>query len=102
MSVNDHHRLDQRSLALHQAIAGALRRDPSLVQKAKGNLDRWEKTAPGPWIAEWRAVLDGPFDALLALLVASDENAVRMRQSSPFAGVLTEAERRAIYKSHAV
>lgn len=101
MNTNDYRRLDQRSLALHQAVADALRRDPSLVQKAQRNLARWEKTVPGPWIAEWRAVLDGPFDALLALLVAPDENAVRMQKSSPFAGVLTEAERRAIYKSHA-
>jgi len=101
MRTNDHQRLDRRSLALHRAVAAALCLDPGLVQKARDNLARWEQTTPGPWIAEWREVLDGPLDALLALLVSPDENATRMRQSSPFTGVLSATERKMIYESHA-
>lgn len=79
MQTSDHQHLDQRSLALHRAVAAVLRRDPGLVQKARDNLARWEQTTPGPWITEWCEVLDGPLDALLALLESPDENAVRIR-----------------------
>lgn len=99
--MSDHIRLDERSLALHRAVGVALRLNPSLLSKVRANLDRWEQTAPGPWITEWRAELDRPLDALLALLESTDERATRMRQSSPFAGVLSQAERRTIYESHA-
>jgi hypothetical protein len=34
------------------------------------------------------------------LLRSTDENANRLRQSSPFAGILSERERRQILKAH--
>jgi hypothetical protein len=37
---------------------------------------------------------------VLALLVERSERATRLRHSSPFCGILTEAERRAIYESY--
>ena len=38
-----HQRIDRRSLAMHRAIAGKLRADPSLLAIAHENLDRWQK-----------------------------------------------------------
>jgi hypothetical protein len=99
--VSDHHRLDQRSLALHRAVSDIIRRDPAVVERALGNLARWETTSPGPWIEAWRALLLGSRDELLAFLVERSERADRLRQSSPFAGVLSPLERRRIYESYA-
>jgi len=43
---------------------------------------------PSPALAEWEKILESPFDNIMALLVDRSENAIRIRQSSPFAGVL--------------
>jgi len=40
-----------------------------------------------------------PVDQVTAFLVERSERATRLRQSSPFAGILTEAERRAVFES---
>jgi hypothetical protein len=98
---SDHRRLDERSLALHGAVADAIRRDPAAINRALSNLARWEKTLDGSWIAEWRTLLLGPQDALLAFLTERSERADRLRQSSPFTGVLSPAQRRRIHESHA-
>ena len=96
---SDHQRLDERSLALHAAVANKLQPGPSLVGRANANLSRWRATLNGVWLDEWQAVLDGSLDGVLALLRERSERATRLRQSSPFAGVLTPEERRAIYES---
>jgi len=99
--VSDHHRLDQRSLALHVAVADAIHSNPAAIERALSNLARWEKTLQGSWIAEWRGLLLGPRETLLLFLTERSDRADRLRQSSPFTGVLTASERRRIYESHA-
>lgn len=101
LPMNDHTRLDLRSLALHAAVAEIVRRNPGVIEKALQNLSRWESSAPGPWIGEWRAILLRPREELLSFLVERSERADRLRQSSPFAGVLSQSERRRIYESYA-
>ena len=44
----------------------------------------------------WDELLTGPRNRLLRTLRADDERAATLRQSSPFAGLLGEAERRAL------
>ena len=44
----------------------------------------------------WDELLRGPHDALRQRLRADDEEAAALRQSSPFAGLLDELERRAL------
>jgi hypothetical protein len=93
--------LDARSLALHAVIARKIERDPRLLAKARRNLDRW-RSARGREphaLAEWRRILARPWREVAALLVDPGEDATRLRQSSPFAGVLTPAERRRIYEA---
>ncbi|WP_432262833.1 hypothetical protein [Cupriavidus sp. TMH.W2] len=97
---NDHRRLDLRSLALHRMVADKLAANPALLEVAQCNLIRWREHMRGTWLDEWDAYLNGPFDQLLAFLREDSETATRLRQSSPFAGILTEQERLAIYESY--
>lgn len=67
------------------------------TDKARDNLNRWAAAgAAGPWADEWRDLLDRPVAELAAFLVSTSEDAFRLRQSSPFAGVLPPEERRAV------
>lgn len=95
------HRLhDARSLAMHAVIARRIDRDPSLLGVALANLDRWKVQRQGllpPALAEWEAILARPWPEIATLLCEQSERAVRLRQSTPFAGVLTPAERRRIH-----
>ena len=92
---SDHRIHEIRSLALHALVARKLARDPSLLEVARGNLIRWRQSSPEPpaYLDEWERILSQPLPQILALITATDEEATRLRQSSPFAGVLTAEER---------
>jgi hypothetical protein len=97
--MRDHRLIDERSLALAQAIAEQLRSDPGLMVLARENLERWSKTCSPrarSTLEEWRTVLDGPIEDVIALLTGGDERAVRLRQSNPFAGALPQKLRNEI------
>ena len=99
--MKDHRLIDERSLAFDRLIAAKLRAEPALIEKARGNLARWLETCSDrarPALLEWQGLVDGPFDELLVLLEATDERATRLRQSSPFCGILTEDERLGILR----
>jgi excisionase family DNA binding protein len=88
----------QRSLWLHRAVAGKLALDPPRVlRQARRNLARLREVHPHGGVRAgfdaWQALLDGPFDLLMDLLVSKSASAVELRQNSPFAGVLTQTER---------
>ena len=72
--------------------------------KASAVLERWLATCDHsvqPALEEWRALLLGPLSTVLATLEGDDERSQRLRQSSPFCGILSQAERTAIILSHA-
>ncbi|MGO4879941.1 MAG: hypothetical protein ACLP59_03860 [Bryobacteraceae bacterium] len=94
-----HQRIDQRSLAMHRAIAAKLRNDPALMAIAFDNLDRWSQKGgrSQPYLDAWREILKLALPEILTLLEEDSERMTAMRQSSPFAGVLEPAERWAIY-----
>ena len=98
----DHAWIDERSRALHAKIAEKLREQPALVSVADENLDRWERLrGRDPALDEWRTLLSAtPLPDLLRLLTEESENADRLRQSSPFAGILTEQERTAVFRHY--
>ena len=101
MAVRSHQWIDQRSLALHQAVAAKLEADPQLLDIARQNLARWLVHNAAAPLREWRAILDSaPLAEVLALLRSPDERATGLRQSSPFAGLLTPEERRAIMAAY--
>jgi len=99
-SYSDHRFLDARSLAMHCKIARKIDENLDLLEKPRENLKRWSKSTSGPlpdYIKRWRAILDKPWPEVAAFITSISEDAVRLRQSSPFPGVLTPQERRRIY-----
>lgn len=94
-------REDRRSLALHRAIADHLRSDPAQVlAKARRNLALMAGRDEGrsPWLKEWELILRRPAAAILPVLTDPDPWARELRHVTPFAGVLTAAERAAVYR----
>jgi hypothetical protein len=97
-----HRIIEARSLAMHCLIARKIDADRRLLDVARRNLAKWiARYADGvpPALSEWRGILARPWPEIAALITASGEAAVRLRQSSPFAGVLTSAERRRVYEA---
>jgi hypothetical protein len=98
----DHQRLDARSLAMHCLVARKLLADPTLVAKARGTLARWrvQTAEPSPsYFLEWERILEGSPEEVADFLASMREDATRLRQSSPFTGILTPEERSRIYEA---
>jgi hypothetical protein len=49
------------------------------------------------WFTEWERRLDGGLPSVIEALVSHEQAARDLRQVTPFAGVLSDEERRAIY-----
>ncbi len=99
--MRSHAWIDERSRALHALVAAKLVAQPDLLDVARSNLQRWLARAPSPALEEWQRLLDRiPLSELVDLLESSSEEAARLRQSSPFAGVLTPDERRSVFQAH--
>lgn len=97
----DPHRLgEERSLALHRVIASRLRVDPAIRLRARDRIVRW--VGAGTLHREhadlWLAVLDGPIEALEALLVDPTDEARTLRSVTPFAGEIEPRERWRIWR----
>ena len=99
-----HARIDARSLAMHRAIAAKLIASPGLVAIAHDNLERWKASAgrSKPYLEAWSELLAKPIEELVALIQEDGEFMRAMRQTSPFAGVLSPRERWEIYDAFAV
>lgn len=98
----DHAWIDERSRALHARIAEKLREKPALLSVARDNLERWERLrGADAALDEWSTLLDTTaFPDLLRLLTEESEKADRLRQSSPFAGILTAEERMDVFRHY--
>ena len=97
-----HRIIEARSLAMHCLIAQKIAANAALLEIARRNLAVWSARygdSPPRALEEWRAILKRPWPDIAALITDSGETATRLRQSSPFAGVLTPAERRRIYEA---
>jgi transcriptional regulator with XRE-family HTH domain len=95
-------REERRSLALHQAIAGRLAADPDRVlAQARRCLRRMRSGAgaSSQLLREWEVLLQRPVTALLPVLTDPGAWARELRQVTPFAGVLSAAERAAVYRA---
>lgn len=97
-------REERRSLALHRAIARRLRDDPAgVLAVARRNLVQMAARADGASqpLREWSVLLDRPVEALVPLLTDPEPWARELRHVTPFAGVLTAAERAEVYRAFA-
>lgn len=75
-------------------------RDDAWLERAKARLAEWR--ARGligvGYLDEWAKLLDGPVEVLAARLVDDSESARALRQTTPFAGVLSPRERMDIHR----
>ena len=99
-----HEFLDQRSLAMHREIAGMIRHEPELLGRAKETLSRWIRQAqphpPGAFL-EWQLIMNAnSLEEILAIIERDDEEAKRLRQSSPFCGILADERRLEILEAY--
>lgn len=99
---SSHRLLEARSLAMHAVIAQKIERDSRLLDVPRNNLKRWsarwQDDAPA-WYDEWRGIMNRPWPEIAAIITEPSEQGARLRQSSPFAGVLSAAERKRIYEA---
>jgi antitoxin component of MazEF toxin-antitoxin module len=98
-----HHReLDELKLSLAMAV---VRKHTAREIRAKiiANLHRWKRQ--GAWVSaydEWNQIARSEEDGtLFAAMLGRDETAVRLRQSMPYVGLLSEEEVRKLYEEAA-
>lgn len=95
----DRHRLAEvRSLAYHQVLARRLRRP--MIDDARHLLWRWrdQGSIDARYADQWETILRMPVADIRREMIADTAGGRDLRQNSPFAGMLSEAERREIYK----
>lgn len=89
-------REDRRSLAVHRAIADHLERDPvAVISEARRNLAKMRSVASleSQPLREWHVLLDRPVPGLVEVLRDPSPWARELRHVTPFAGILSAAER---------
>jgi hypothetical protein len=91
-----HRGAELRALAYHRAVARRL--TPSLVADARKRLARWRAQGRihSRYAAEWERLLAQPPERIARAIIADSQRGRDLRQTSPFAGALTEAERRRV------
>jgi len=100
MRRSGHARVEARSLAMHRVIAEKLRNNPGLLEAAGENIRRWRRQGVDVTaFAEWEAILGRGVAETVRVLTDPSEEGIRLRQSTPFTGVLTPAERRRFYEA---
>ena len=92
---SSHLQLDRRSLEMHRLIAAKILAEPDLFIIASRNVERWSRTATRSraYLDEWSRILSAGMAAALAFATEDSEHATELRQSTPFAGVLSAQER---------
>jgi excisionase family DNA binding protein len=95
-NTRGHRKAELRSLAYHCAVAQRLNKQ--VVCDAQHRLSRWERDGRvhPTWAGEWHRVLAMPEPRIARVLCSDSERSRALRQSSPFAGVLSEQERRRV------
>jgi hypothetical protein len=95
--VNERHgSAEIQSLVFHRAVAARLTEE--MVFDAKLRLHRWtnERRIHSLWAEEWYRLLARPLTEITKAISTDNAHARTLRQSSPFAGALSEHERRRI------
>ena len=97
----NHNVHDQISREIARTIAAGLHDHPEWIEIASANLDRWSaQNADAPGLvrcyAQWQKLLHEPVDEIIRVLTGESQECGRMRQNSPFVGVLPLSEIRNI------
>ena len=98
MRNEQHNFVDLFSLMLHASVAEKLRLNANKVLKiARENLNRWLKNENSA-LREWQKILETKTpEEIIKLITQDTDEGQRLRSSSPFVGVLSEAERDKIW-----
>jgi antitoxin component of MazEF toxin-antitoxin module len=97
-----HHELDELRRSI--ALAVVRRFTPREIRaQILSNLHRWKRQDVwGSAYGEWQDIAQRDDDgALFATMLGRDENAVRLRQSMPFVGLLSQEEVRKLHEEAA-
>jgi hypothetical protein len=94
--ADGHRGAELRSLAYHRAVAKRLRRP--MVDEARHVLWKWRDQGKidGRYAEQWEDVLRRPVAEIREMIGEDSQQARDLRQNSPFAGMLSEPERRKI------
>lgn len=100
--MRTHREIDNRSLAMARAIAHKIDADPRHggLDHAREVCRRWNLKRSSPVVSEWLEILAKPWDEVRSILLDEGERGKRLRQSSPFVGILSNRERWHIYREH--
>lgn len=95
----DHQTAELQSLAYHRLVAERL--DDHVVDRAKRRLRKWIDAGRihPDWAEQWTRLLEKPLDRIAKEIGADTTRARELRQTSPFAGVLTEQERQRLRRA---
>ena len=88
---------DQVGLEIARRVAAGLQEHPKWLDLARSNLERWARQNDGApallrCYEEWQNLLSRPLTEIAAILIAETEDPQRLRQNSPFVGVLKPQE----------
>ena len=92
--MKTHQEIDARSLRLAQAVVAKIDLNPGLLQRARD----WAARQESVGVKEWLPILEQTWPFVREQLLAQDEEGRRLRQNSPFVGILTPQERWALYR----
>ena len=97
MTSMNHGFQDAVSLELARHIANGLPQHPEWIELGRSNLERWTRlNVQAPSLlrcyGEWRELLARPMAEICAALTAETDEGQRMRQNSPFAGVIPPSQ----------
>ncbi len=98
--LNLHRLAEERSLALHRAVAARLVERPEILDEARRRVERWIETGEvAAYYAEaWRKILGGSAEAVAETLTDESERARALRQVTPFSGVIDPRTRWRIWR----
>jgi hypothetical protein len=95
-----HFTIDERGLVLAEEIVRRIDGDPQRrgLAHARDLCNKWLSVCRSPAIEEWQRLLDQDWSSIREILLDASEEGARLRQSSPFCGVLSPSERWQFYK----
>lgn len=100
--MRTHQEIDQRSLALAQAVVEKLEAGnlSDGLDHVRAVNRRWRQQNPSTLHDEWARILSGDWPSIRATLLDDSERGAQLRQNSPFCGILTPRERWRFFKEY--
>jgi hypothetical protein len=101
-----HDLIDRRSLELNKLVEQKIRRQPELMDFVRNRLkhmltgSRLSESSKDA-LREWQTILSThSLNEVLAILTEDSDEGQRLRQSSPFSGILSQRERLEVFRRY--